>query len=101
MTRDTSPADLQPEAQVKLPRVTIDLKVPLWGLVTAGTVLVWAMVSMYFELASVSKTVLAMQSDLKANNAATLQYQREQDLIKYRLEKLEASVTVTPTRRNP
>lgn len=76
--------------QLRLPRVTLDFKIPLWGIVCAGTGLVWSLVAMYFQLAQVSSQMVAMQELLKANNAAMVQLTSEQVLLKYRIEKLES-----------
>lgn len=79
------------ESQVRLPRVTIDLKVPLWGIVSAGAGLVWSLVAMYFQLAQVASQMADMQRLLQANNAVMVQLTSDQALLKYRVEKLEAA----------
>lgn len=86
----------QDQDGLRLPRVTIDLKIPLWGLASAGTVMVWGLVNMWFTLATLSTQMADMQALLKANNAATLQLTSEQSLLKYRIEKLEAAAHFSP-----
>jgi hypothetical protein len=84
------------EGQARLPRVTVDLKIPLWGLASAAVIVVWGLVSMYFKLTNVSESVISMQADVRAFNAATTQFASEQALIKYRVEKLEMDRRAPP-----
>ena len=77
--------------QMRLPRVTVDLKIPLWGLASGGGALLWGLVNMWFTLNSLAAQMTDMQALLKANNAATVSLASEQALLKYRIEKLEAS----------
>lgn len=77
--------------QTRFPGVTVEWKVPLWGLASGGGVLLWGLVNMWFTLNSLSAQMADMQGLLKANNAATMQLASEQALLKYRLEKLEAA----------
>ena len=83
-------ADKQADS-MRLPGVTVEWKVPLWGLASGGGVLLWGLVNMWFTLNSLAAQVADMQALLKANNAATVSLASEQALLKYRIEKLEAS----------
>lgn len=78
------------DAQARLPRVVVDLKIPLWGLASAAAVVLWGLVSMYFTLATVSSKVDELQATVKVANSNFNQIVSEQALIKYRVEKLEA-----------
>lgn len=73
-----------------LPQISIDLKLPLWGLVTFAGAVVWGCVSMYFTLNDVSNKVSELQGSVKSANANAITLTSEQALIKFRLEKLEA-----------
>lgn len=75
---------------VRLPRVTLDLKVPIWAVGSAVAGVVWALFSMYFQLMAQSQALLEVQALLKANNQTTVQMQIDIALMKQRLEKLEA-----------
>jgi hypothetical protein len=76
---------------LRLPRVTIDLKVPLWAIASAAASVLWALVSMYFQLATMGSQMAEMQALLKASNASTIELARAQALVEYRLTKLEAA----------
>lgn len=80
---------VQDEDQVRLPRVTLDLKVPIWSVGIALAGLVWSLVSMYFQLSTMSAQMADLQLLLKASNTQTVQLAAEQALLKYRIEKLE------------
>lgn len=84
-----APVPQQDEGGVQLPRVTIDLKVPLWSLVSAAAVVVVGLVGMYYRLDQVGRDVNEMQITMKANNATTIQFAQELALQKFRIEKLE------------
>lgn len=76
---------------MRLPRVKIDLSIPVWGLATGGVVVVWGLVSMYFTLQDVSGKVSDLQATVRASNTATIQLASDQALLKYRVEKLEST----------
>lgn len=78
------------ENGVALPRVSIDFKLPLWGLVSIAIAMGSYQVSMYFQLARVGEDVTELKAAVKASNSATIQFAQEQALLKYRVEKLEA-----------
>jgi uncharacterized membrane protein (DUF106 family) len=78
------------ETQARLPRVVVDLKIPMWGLMSAAAVLAAGLINMYITLIDVSSKMSEMQGTVKATNGETIKMAQEQALIKYRLEKLEA-----------
>lgn len=85
-----SDASDENEATGRLPRVVVDFKIPLpWLLAAAGSIF-WGLIGMWFKLAALSESVAELQIAVKAGTATTIQYESEQTLIKYRLEKLEA-----------
>ncbi len=89
-------ANKNDESQARLPRVIVDLKIPLWGVGSAAGVLLWGLVSMYFTLQDVSSKVGELQVSVKASNASTIQLASDQALLKYRVEKLEAEKFHSP-----
>ena len=86
------------EDTMRLPRVTVEWKIPLWGVVSAGGGLVWSLVAMYFQLTQVSQQMAEMQALFKTSSAATVQLASDQALLKYRVEKLEAAAHTSATK---
>lgn len=80
------------ESTVRLPRVTLDLKVPIWAVGSAVAGLVWALFSMYFQLMAQSQALIELQTLLKSNNQTAVQMQIDIALMKQRVEKLEVHV---------
>lgn len=77
------------DALVKLPRVTLDLKVPLWSIASAACVMVTGLVGMYYQLDQVGKDVVELKATLRAVNAETIKFAREQAVLEFRVQKLE------------
>lgn len=75
----------------QFPRVSMDLKVPLWGVM--GVVGTGALIAafMYFQLARIAEDVIELKATLKASNAQTIELAREQAITKFRVDKLESS----------
>jgi hypothetical protein len=74
---------------VRLPRVTLDLKVPIWAVGSAFAGLVWALVSMYFQLMTQSTQLAEMQALLKQSSSMSFSTAGDMALLRYRIEKLE------------
>lgn len=77
------------DGEVRLPRVSIDPRLPLWGLLGAAAALVMGLVGMYYQLDQVGKDVIELKATVRANNAETIKFAQEQALLKFRVEKLE------------
>ena len=88
---DRREADRREDDRMRLPSVTIDFRVPLWQIVASGGFFVSSLIGMYYQLAELSRNVIELQATVKANNAQVIEFAREQGIMKYRLEKLEAS----------
>lgn len=73
----------------KTPPIAVDFKLPLAYLVGGAIFIGSGLIGMYYQLANVSEKVTSMQSDLKANGAMTIEFAKEQAVMKFRLEKLE------------
>lgn len=80
--------DSEEVGEVKTPSIVIDFKVPLTALAGAAIFVAGALITMYFQLASVTEAVRDLKLDVKASH---LQAQ-EQGVMKYRLDKLEAEM---------
>jgi hypothetical protein len=79
----------QEEGAVRLPRVSIDLKIPLWGLLGAAVFVIGSLMSTYYQLSRVADDVNDMKASIRSNNTTTIQFAQEQALLKFRVEKLE------------
>lgn len=77
------------DGMARLPRVSIDFKIPLWGIMGSLAVFLTGLASMYFQLARVADDVTEMKATMKVNNSTTIQFAQEQALLKFRVEKLE------------
>lgn len=88
----SSTEDFKPEETnvVRLPRVSIDFKIPAWGLITAMALALLAVVNMWATLNSLSDKFTLLQATVNAAVAANTQIISDQQFIKFRLEKLES-----------
>ena len=79
------------EPQERVTRV-IDFRIPLpWLIGVCGTI-GWALISMYFSVNNLVKTVGDLQIDVKAGNNSIVSVAGELALLKYRLTTVEATV---------
>lgn len=70
----------------------IDFRIPLPWLLGVVVTVGWALVSMYFSVNALVKTVTDLQIDVKAGNNSVVAVVGEMALIKYRLTDLESRV---------
>lgn len=82
----TSPIDL-PGA-----RLTIDLKIPLWGMLTAAGAGFILFASLYFSVQALTDAVRELQVTVKTGNTSVMTLQSEQSLIKFRVGTNEADI---------
>jgi hypothetical protein len=73
----------------KLPRISIDFKVPIWALISVVGVAVLGGMKMYFTMEDVQQKVGELRVYTEGQRAWQANYSSEQALIKYRIEKLE------------
>ncbi len=73
----------------------VDFRIPLPWLLSGAIVVLWALISMYFELKQVSNNVSELQITVKSGNSQAVTLAGEQALLRYRVENLEAA------QRNP
>lgn len=76
--------------EARLPRVSVDLRIPLWGIASGATVFLAGLVNMFFTLQSLSTQVAEMQALLKSSSAQTTHMAADLALMRYRIEKLES-----------
>lgn len=77
------------DGAVKLPRVSIDFKIPLPWLIGGAAFIVTGLVSMYYQQLQIAENVMELKTSMKTTNAMTTQLVTDQAIMKYRLEKLE------------
>lgn len=82
-----TPADNNPSA-----KVTLEMKIPLWGAMTVLGSGVVALIGLYFQMQMMTASVVEVQATLKNNNTAVSGLLAEQSLIKYRLNAVESDV---------
>lgn len=79
----------QQDDAFRLPRVTIDLKVPLWSLMTVAAIAFSGLVGMYYQLDQVGRDVVDLKATLRAVNSDTIKFAKEQAVLEFRVQKLE------------
>lgn len=77
------------EDAIRLPRVTLDLRVPLWSLVTVAAFGVAAVVGMYYKMDQLAAKVIELEATQRAVNAEIIKFAREQAVLEFRVQKLE------------
>jgi hypothetical protein len=90
-------ADNNQDAATVPERITriVDFRIPLPWLLSGAAIVLWALISMYFELKQVSANVNELQVTVKSGNSQAVTLAGEQALLRYRVENLEAA------QRNP
>lgn len=68
----------------------IDFRIPLWGVLGACVVVIWALIGMYFQLQQVSENLAELQITVKSGNSQSMTLAGEIALLKYRVENLES-----------
>lgn len=84
------------DQDLKLPRVAIDMKIPLPAVIAAAIVLAGGGISMYYKVNAIGDAMVDMKATLTAN--AVLQtsqgsdlksVQSDMNLLRYRIDKIE------------
>jgi len=76
---------------VKVTRI-VEMRVRLEWVLTGILAISWALVSMYFSVGTLVKTVSDLQIDVKAGNNSVVAVAGELALLKYRLTNAETSI---------
>lgn len=70
----------------------IDFRIPLPWLICVCSGICWALISMYFSVNALVKTVGDLQIDVKAGNNSVVAVAGELALLKYRLSNAEVTI---------
>ena len=81
-------SEQEPTASERVTRV-IDFRIPLPWLIGGVLGICWSLISMYFSVNALVKTVNDLQIDVKAGNNSVVSVVGELALIKYRLTDVE------------
>ncbi len=63
----------------------IDMRIPLWGVLGASIVVIWGLLSMYFNVINLVRAVEELQITVKSGNTSTYTLASEVALLKFRV----------------
>lgn len=91
-----------PTPPVEIPgaRFAVDLKIPLWGMITAAGAGFVLFASLYFSVQALTEAVRELQVTVKTGNTSVMTLQSEQSLIKFRLGTNEADILLLKSHFN-
>lgn len=95
MTNPSTPPVDMPGA-----RFTVDLKIPLWGMITAAGAGFVLFASLYFSVQALTDAVRELQVTVKTGNTSVMTLQSEQSLIKFRVGTNESDILLLKTHMN-
>lgn len=70
----------------------VDVRIPLWGLLTALGGGAYFIISMYFTMNQMAKDVTELQITVKAGNTQVTTLAGEQALLRFRMENIEGEI---------
>lgn len=70
----------------------VDVRIPLWGLLTALTTAAYFLISMYFTTIQTAQNVSELQITVKAGNTQVTTLAGEQALLRFRMENIEGEI---------
>lgn len=73
-------------------RVTIDMKIPLWGMVTAGSCAMFMAVALYFNVQGLTEAVKDLQIAVKSGNSSISSVVGQVQLIDLRTSTNESDI---------
>ncbi|MDB5885827.1 MAG: hypothetical protein JWR74_1998 [Polaromonas sp.] len=73
-------------------RVVFDLKIPLWGVISACCAGMALFASLYFSVQALTEAVKDLQITVKTGNTSVMTLQSEQSLIKFRIGTAESDI---------
>ena len=77
----------------KTPPISIDFKIPLPYFISAAAAAAAALIGQYYQLNALSVAVMELKVEVKANNATTIEFAKEQARMQVRIERLERDRT--------
>lgn len=86
-----------PPAELPGARISIDLKMPLWGMICAAGGGFALFASLYFSVQALTEAVRELQVTVKTGNTSVMTLQSEQSLIKFRVGTNEADILLLKT----
>lgn len=75
-------------------RITLDLKVPLWGVISASCAGFVLFAGLYFNVQALTEAVRELQITVKTGNTSVSVLSSEVALIKFRVGSLEANEVI-------
>lgn len=72
----------------------VDMRIPLWGVITATAAGAFILISMYFTTNQTAKDVAALQITVNAGNSQVTTLAGEQALLKFRQENIEGELRI-------
>ena len=89
-----------PPADMPSARLTVDLKIPLWGMITAAGAGFVLFASLYFSVQALTEAVRELQVTVKTGNTSVMTLQSEQSLIKFRVGTNESDILLLKSQIN-
>ena len=74
-------------------RVVFDLKIPLWGVISASCAGMALFASLYFSVQALTEAVKDLQITVKTGNTSVMTLQSEQSLLKFRIGTAESDIS--------
>lgn len=84
----TNPTPPEPERIARM----VDMKVPLWGMLTAAGTAAFFIVSMWFTTNQTAAEVRDLKIDVKSGNSQTVTLAGEQALIRFRMDNVDGEL---------
>lgn len=88
---------IEAPSRLRMPRVAVNMELPLYAVVGVAATIAWGAISMYFQLKSVVESMAEVKTSIKeSREAATLligdltALKGRQGLLEYRVDKLES-----------
>lgn len=73
-------------------RITLDLKIPLWGMVTAGSAGLFMAIALYFNVQALTEAVKDLQIAVKSGNSSITSVVGQVQLIDLRTSNNETDI---------
>ena len=84
--------DRREEAPEPSARITVDMKIPLWGMISAIGVGMFMAIGMYFTLLTQTDAIKDLQIAVKAGNNSVTALVNAQNLIALRMDTAELAI---------
>lgn len=88
----STPAAPAPVPELPGARITVDMKVPLWGMLGVAGAGLLLFASLYFSVQALTDAVRELQITVKSGNTSVSVLTSEMALLKFRVGTIEADV---------